>query len=95
MPSNPLAAGHPLTELEERVKKLEEKYSHLLHGEDRPDTPPQARAAMPPAGWRRTARWLSPLDPNPNLIWTDPVVFVDCRPIRHFVKRDGILCLLP
>jgi|UniRef100_A0A7S4GLD6 hypothetical protein len=57
VPSNPLAAGHPLTELEERVKKLEEKYSHLLHGEDRPDTPPQARAAMPPAELPQGPRW--------------------------------------
>eukprot|EP01006_Ploeotia_vitrea_P050749 TRINITY_DN67493_c1_g2_i1.p1 TRINITY_DN67493_c1_g2~~TRINITY_DN67493_c1_g2_i1.p1 ORF type:complete len:762 (+),score=120.70 TRINITY_DN67493_c1_g2_i1:64-2349(+) len=57
VPENPLAEGHPLTELEEKVKVLAEKYDHLLQGTERPETPPQQMPEVAPQELPRGQRW--------------------------------------
>eukprot|EP00760_Papus_ankaliazontas_P039776 PhM_4_TR9780/c0_g1_i1/m.11928 len=40
MPQSDLAEGHPLSEIEEHVVKLRDKYDTAITGGERPDTPP-------------------------------------------------------
>eukprot|EP00998_Keelungia_sp_KM082_P004863 NODE_161_length_2468_cov_184.250748_g157_i0.p1 GENE.NODE_161_length_2468_cov_184.250748_g157_i0~~NODE_161_length_2468_cov_184.250748_g157_i0.p1 ORF type:complete len:745 (+),score=173.46 NODE_161_length_2468_cov_184.250748_g157_i0:73-2307(+) len=57
LPAAEVAPGHPLTELEERVQKLEEKYAHLVEGSERPETPPSERPEPPPMALPQGPKW--------------------------------------
>uniref|UniRef100_A0A7S1J5B3 MORN repeat-containing protein 3 n=1 Tax=Eutreptiella gymnastica TaxID=73025 RepID=A0A7S1J5B3_9EUGL len=57
VPVNTLAPGCPLTELEEQVRKLEDKYGHMVVGRERPDTPPVERPPPRPPVLPKGPKW--------------------------------------
>eukprot|EP01010_Urceolus_cornutus_P004774 NODE_77_length_2585_cov_257.872634_g58_i0.p1 GENE.NODE_77_length_2585_cov_257.872634_g58_i0~~NODE_77_length_2585_cov_257.872634_g58_i0.p1 ORF type:complete len:719 (+),score=189.56 NODE_77_length_2585_cov_257.872634_g58_i0:113-2269(+) len=52
-----MAQGHPLTEIEEKVRKLEEQYQYIVAGSERPETPPNKQPPPKPAELPRGPRW--------------------------------------
>eukprot|EP00668_Euglena_longa_P033079 GGOE01042588.1.p1 GENE.GGOE01042588.1~~GGOE01042588.1.p1 ORF type:complete len:738 (-),score=237.65 GGOE01042588.1:378-2321(-) len=59
VPETGHAMGHPLSEVQEAVRKLEQQYGALLRGQERPDTPEESHEPPPlrvlPSGprWRQ------------------------------------------
>eukprot|EP01062_Namystynia_karyoxenos_P034659 TRINITY_DN253_c1_g1_i1.p1 TRINITY_DN253_c1_g1~~TRINITY_DN253_c1_g1_i1.p1 ORF type:complete len:720 (+),score=289.68 TRINITY_DN253_c1_g1_i1:83-2242(+) len=85
LPQTQLAAGHPLTEIEEKVRKLQEQYAHLLARSQRPDTPPTQAGEPPPL------RSALETDPRHHQPWKQNVIKSKIHGSRNtiYVPTEG------